>query len=107
MSIFFFELDVLQIQFFELIHLLNDSVKPSPFESRFLAIDRVTLFNEPNGLKNICNVVESTYFGLKLLLLVVPSFFGFRHGYFFGRFVQSDDTLPRDEEVDELLAEDS
>lgn len=65
-----FSLDVLLIEYFELIYRVNGALKPNPTEGRFLAIDCMALFNEANRLKNVGDIIEASYFGFQLLVLL-------------------------------------
>jgi hypothetical protein len=96
----------MKVGLLELLHEVNGALKTNPFESGLLAVDCVALLNQADGLEDVGDVVETAYLGLQLLVffLLLGLLTCRDH---LGGFLETEDVLPSDEEMDELLAEDA
>lgn len=55
---------------FDLQNLVNDALKPDPLESWFSAVRHLSLANQADRLEHVSDVVETSDFGFKQLLIV-------------------------------------
>jgi len=82
-------------------------VQTHPLESWFLAVHGVALFNQPNRLQHVGDIVESSDLSFELLISFVVSIGSFAIGYFLSSFFQAQDVFPGYEKMNELLAQDA
>jgi hypothetical protein len=92
---------LLKVVCLELAHKLLDSLNTDPLESWFLRLRVAGLRDQPDGLKHVGDVVQTSNLGLELLLLDVEAGDGPRC------FLERDNSLPGNEQLNELLAKDA
>ena len=60
---------ILRSLFCQFLHKSMHSVDSNPAEGRLLIMSMIGLFNQTNGLKHVCDIVEPSYLGFQLLSL--------------------------------------
>ena len=104
----FLNFEVLGVQLLDFVNLSDSTMEPDPFEGWFFAVNGMAFFNQAYGLQHICNIVKSPNLGLQFLLFLIFNFIRLlAKWYLLGSLFKTDHMLPSDEEMNELLTEDS
>lgn len=90
----------------ELLERLDGAIEANPLEGRFLTVDGLALLDQTQRGEHVGDVVEPPDLCLELLLLLVVRI----HVLLplvdaLGCLFQADDGLPSDEQMDEILTE--